>query len=83
MFRCKASQYMMRSRRLSSSLLGFLIVYRSSPGSHKGDLWFVREPQVRDDIEEFNMYSWPDFEQDMVGRDALEERRSRNSQVNF
>ncbi|GLC36641.1 hypothetical protein PLESTB_000125100 [Pleodorina starrii] len=38
------------------------------------------EKMVRDDIEEFNIYSWPDFEQDVVGRDALEERRSRNSQ---
>ncbi|EFJ41538.1 hypothetical protein VOLCADRAFT_121622 [Volvox carteri f. nagariensis] len=38
------------------------------------------ENMVRDDIEEFNIYSWPDFEQDVVGRDALEERRSRNSQ---
>ncbi|GIL50446.1 hypothetical protein Vafri_6567 [Volvox africanus] len=38
------------------------------------------ENLVRDDIEEFNIYSWPDFEQDVVGRDALEERRSRNSQ---
>ncbi len=37
--------------------------------------------QVRADIEEYNIYSWPDFEQDVVGRDALEERRSRSSQV--
>ncbi|KXZ47636.1 hypothetical protein GPECTOR_34g795 [Gonium pectorale] len=38
------------------------------------------ESMVRDDIEEYNIYSWPDFEQDVIGVDALEERRSRNSQ---
>lgn len=38
------------------------------------------ENMVRADIEEYNIYSWPDFEQDVVGRDALEERRSRSSQ---
>lgn len=32
-------------------------------------------------MEEFNIYSWPDFEQDVVGVDALEERRSRSTQV--
>ncbi|KAG2489544.1 hypothetical protein HYH03_011995 [Edaphochlamys debaryana] len=38
------------------------------------------EKMVRDDIEEYNIYSWPDFDQDVIGRDALEERRSRNTQ---
>ncbi|GFR44484.1 hypothetical protein Agub_g5747 [Astrephomene gubernaculifera] len=38
------------------------------------------EEMVRDDIEEYNIYSWPDFDQDVKGRDALEERRSRSSQ---
>lgn len=38
------------------------------------------ENMVRYDMEEFNIYSWPDFEQDVVGRDALEERCSRNAQ---
>ncbi|KAG2446682.1 hypothetical protein HYH02_008250 [Chlamydomonas schloesseri] len=38
------------------------------------------ESMVREDMEEFNIYSWPDFEQDVVGVDALEERRSRSTQ---
>lgn len=29
-------------------------------------------------MEEFNIFSWPDFNQDVVGRDALEERRNRD-----
>lgn len=31
-------------------------------------------------MEEYNIYSWPDFELDVVGRDALEERCSRSAQ---
>ncbi len=37
--------------------------------------------QVRSDMEEFNIYSWPDFESDLIGEDALEERRGRSARV--
>lgn len=36
---------------------------------------------VRDDFEELNRFSWPDFEGDVVGKDALAERCARPSQV--